>query len=75
MARKTSTKGALLASYNRLLEAEEKRKELAPARLVTMKADPEWIEAVYQKNQALEAFLAEARRACDAWRSDDARPA
>lgn len=66
----TAAKDALLASYNRLRRAEEKRIELLPDRLQTMRADPDWIAAISEKNQALDAFVAAARTACVTWSAE-----
>lgn len=71
MSRTQSTKATLLASYNRLRQAESKRAELLPDRLRTLKADPDWIEAVFEKNQALDAFVAAARTACVSWSAEE----
>lgn len=71
MSRKPSNKATLLASYNRLRQAENKRDELLPDRLRTMKADPDYIEAVFEKNQALNAFVAAARTACASWSTEE----
>ncbi|PZR90861.1 MAG: hypothetical protein DI537_17445 [Stutzerimonas stutzeri] len=57
----------LLESYNRLRRAEERRIALLPDRLKTMVADTEWIEAIFEKNQALDAFISAARTACVTW--------
>lgn len=71
MSAKPSSKATLLASYNRLRRAENKRNELLPDRLRNMKADPDYIEAVYEKNQALDAFVAAARTACASWSAEE----
>jgi hypothetical protein len=70
MPRPPSARAQLLDSYSRLQSAVAKRDELLPDRLKTMKADPEWIEAVFEKNQAFKAFVLAALSACDSWSSD-----
>lgn len=70
MARPPSARAHLLETYGQLRRAEAKRDELLPDRLKTMQVDPEWIEAVYEKNRAFEAFVHAALRACDAWSAD-----
>lgn len=62
----TAARSALIKCHRRLQAAEETTRNLLPDRLHTLKPDKDWVDAVLEKREAFDAFVAAARRFCSA---------
>jgi hypothetical protein len=60
----TSTRDTLLAAYEKVVAARTRKDELRPARLRTLKTDPEWTQAVADERLATAAFEQAAEAYC-----------